>query len=169
VASGDLFDAELGKSVGMATITLNGQSVTLKLKLRDPNSGETIELPEVLYASGEPPPVDQTHDPELVGRWRYTWATAGGGASIAVDSWLIFESDGRCQAGKSKAAGGDANVGIETSGGDGFIGKWRTSDRIVYLVPEDQTNGSPLGRYYVEGNKMLLTYNNGDKRIYYRR
>ncbi|MBN2430235.1 MAG: hypothetical protein JXQ27_02110 [Acidobacteria bacterium] len=47
-------------------------------------------------------------------------------------------------------------------------GQWKTSQRADYLHAVPGGPGKPYARYYVEGNRMMFTFDNGNREIWYR-
>ena len=168
-ARGDVKDPQSNQVGGTFELTRRGEELDLRLTLRDPESGQTLTLPTITYKKGEPPPMKAELDPQLVGRWRFTSTYVSGEFSAASDTWFILSGDGTYAYGGGKVGAGDASASAVTGDGDFERGRWRAEDRILYLATGDA--GAPwqrLGRYYADGERMMLTYDNGNKKVWER-
>jgi hypothetical protein len=194
-ARGDLKNPLDGQLLGTINLTLDGDRLSIDMSLRNPETGEAVDAPRAVLTRSRPAPSDvqassirgtaaggpagdtrsqspapdvSKNDPRVVGRWRYTWTAASGGASMAVDEWLYIEADGTCRDGPRKSAGGDANTGFQGSDEAGPLCHWRTENKQLYSKLASATDWNVIGRYTLHENKMMITYPNGNKRIYYR-
>jgi hypothetical protein len=166
---GSVKDPESGVVAGNFTLTRKGEeNLVLSITLRHPETGETLDVPPITYARGEPPPVNVTLDRDLVGRWRYTWTAVSDDITAATDTWLILKADGTYEYGYSKGGAGGAGGSIITDRGDASTGKWRCENRILLYQEAGSSAWQGFARYYVEGEKMMLTYDDGSKKIWYR-
>ena len=164
-ATGEVRDATTAASMGTIELTLNGDALVMTLTPIDPRGGAPLPLPAVTYTRGMPPPVDVQLDAQLTGRWRHTWTPGSGGPAEAVDVLLVLNPDGSVEYGKSKP---EAISGIDTAGDDGFAGKWRTSDRTLHVMPGGHSRWVAFARYHLDGAKLVLTFNDGGRQVYYR-
>ena len=171
-ARGDVKDAATAARLGTVDLTLAGDTVELKLSALDPRSGAAFELPPARYARGVPPPIDVQLDAQLAGRWRHAWgggeAGAGADATTAAETWLVLNPDGSVQYGKSKSSLGDASGIPITEEDGGFAGKWRTTDRTLHVMPDGHARWAPYAQYQIDGDKLLLTFNDGSRQVYSR-
>jgi hypothetical protein len=167
-ARGDLKDPQNNQIGGTFELTRRGDELDLKLTLRDAESGQTLTLPTITYKSGQPPPVSVQLDPQLVGRWRYTSTYVSGDFSAASDTWLILNPDGTFEYGYGRVGAGGSSASIVTDRGDAETGKWRAEDRVLMYQGTGSAAWQPFARYYVEGNNMMLTYDNGKRQVWER-
>ncbi|GIX46723.1 MAG: hypothetical protein KatS3mg131_0934 [Candidatus Tectimicrobiota bacterium] len=98
---------------------------------------------------------------------------SGGGASLAMQTFLTVSADGTFSYGSARAVGGGETPwgtwGVDTgTGGDTMSGRWRTADRILYLLHPTTGQWVPAARYYVEGNQLLLYLPDGSRELWYR-
>lgn len=108
-------------------------------------------------------------DPALVGLWRYSDSYTSGDFSLATEKYLEVNLDGTYKYGNGRVVGG-GNSGTFDSGrgGDDFVtGRWRTENGIIY-IDEGYGTWTPYCGYYVEGDKLMMKFNDGSKEIWYR-
>ena len=86
-----------------------------------------------------------------------------------VDALVVTRRpDGTVQYGSSKPAAAGA-AGMTTADEEGgFAGKWRTTDRTLHVKPTGRAHWTPYARYQLEGEKLLLTFNDGSRQVYHR-
>jgi len=106
-------------------------------------------------------------DSALVGRWRQSNSMTSGSYSGVVETSMTINPDGSYRYGDGKFAGGGAGGSGHSYGGDATMGKWKTQNRIIY-IQEGGNQWQPYARYYVENNKMMLTFDDNSKQIWYR-
>ena len=177
-ATGELHD-EAGARVPLV-LSLEGERLTLAVHAQGPNA-PALEI--ALAKSGAAPrapagsrgaPAPQTQaraiDPALVGRWSKSESYTSGDFSAASETNIHLFPDGTYRFGASKLyGGGDAgSFGSEGAGG-GEQGRWSTAGRILYVLDSASGQWSAYARYYVEGNRALLTYGNGKREVWQRR
>ncbi len=108
----------------------------------------------------------EERNPALVGAWGRTDTLSSGDASMSTKLSLLICGDGSFTRTVGDSVGGGAGWSGENRGADSTRGKWRTQGKIIY------TNGgggwTPYARYYVEGAKLMLTFDNGSREIWYR-
>ena len=173
-ASGPLVDPESGMEAGTFEITAKGSALEVRLVVKDPHSGVTVTLPPIPFqrvsataTRAARPAAPGQRDPSLVGRWRYTSTYVSGSFSVATDQWLILAADGTCST-DANMAGGGADSSFTASGGDAPVGRWRSEGRVLYVSDSPNEEPQALARYYVEDGRMLLTYGNGNKKVWER-
>lgn len=108
-------------------------------------------------------------DPALVGIWHYSDSYTSGDFSMATEKYMEVRYDGTYSYGNGRVIGG-GDAGSFDSGNDGsdvLTGKWRTENGIIY-IDEGYGNWIPYCGYYVEGDKLLLKFDNGEKELWYR-
>lgn len=180
--AGQLTDPQTGGGSGFEA-TLRGEDLELVLQSQDPYSGQarpvtmtfrrmaTGARPSVgAGVGGATPTVPQgQRDPALVGVWRQSQSMSGGGASMVVESFLRISADGSFTLGGGRAVGGGAGWGGDTgSGGVEESGWWKTENRIVYTQSAGGGGWQPYARYYVEGGKLMFTFGDESRQIWYR-
>jgi hypothetical protein len=108
-------------------------------------------------------------DPALVGVWRQSESMSGGGTSMVVESFLRINPDGSFALGGGRAVGGGANWGGDTgSGGVDETGFWKTENRVVYVQSAGGGGWQPYARYYAEATKLMFTFGDESRQIWYR-
>jgi hypothetical protein len=107
-------------------------------------------------------------DQRLVGRWLNTETYVSGDVSFATDTWFILNADGTYEYGHKKTAGGGMAGSIVGERGDAETGHWRAEDKQLLLRDPSTGNWTPVARYALDGGTMMLTYGNGNKKIWYR-
>jgi len=109
-------------------------------------------------------------DPALIGRWVQRDSYTSGDFSMVNEKRVTLFPDGTYRFGPGRViGGGDAgsfDSGAGGASGDG--GRWRTQGQILYAMEHGSMGWEPYARYYVEGNKLLLTFGNGQREIWYR-
>ena len=171
---GKFFDSGTG-AVLPCTASLDGSTIRFDVEVFNPRSGESQHL-KLTFSRESTALTDKRlrqnaggseqalHNPIVVGRWRHTYAQGSDGYSIAVDTWMIVNADGTYEYGEGKAAG----EGLQVEGGPTSRGHWRTHGQYLHFKEAGAQHWVPLARYYVEANKMLLTYGDGEREIWYR-
>lgn len=108
-------------------------------------------------------------DPALVGLWRYSESYTSGDFSMVTQRFLEVRPDGTYSYGKGQVAGGGNSGSFDSGrGGDVITGKWRTENGMIYIDEGGYGNWVPYSGYYVEGNSLMLKFNNGAKEIWER-
>lgn len=158
---------------GDVEIVRDGDAMTMSLTVSDPASGasQTLRVPLTAVAgaaAGAKSDGSVERDPSLIGRWRHTEAGGSGGFTYAIDTWLTIAEDGSYRYGDSKMGAGDASFSTVNEGGDAQVGQWRTEDKIMYVKSDENSEWAPFAKYYAEENRMMLTYNNGNKQVWER-
>jgi hypothetical protein len=167
-ARGEVRDPQAPQVAASFEMTRDGANLAFTLTLRDPQSGQTVNVPTITLAAGEPPRVDAKLDPGAVGRWRHTWAQASGGFSVAIDYWMTLGADGTFAYGDSQMAGGGADSSFVGERGDVERGHWRAEGGVLYSSQDNGATWHRYAKYYVEGDNMMLTYDNGMRQVWER-
>lgn len=108
-------------------------------------------------------------DPSLVGLWHYSDSYTSGDFSMTTEKYMEVRMDGTYSYGNGRVIGG-GDAGSFDSGNDGsdlLTGRWRTENGIIY-IDEGYGNWTPYCGYYVEGNTLMLKFNDGSKELWYR-
>ncbi len=108
-------------------------------------------------------------DPALVGLWSYSESYTSGDFSMATEKYMEVRYDGTYSYGNGRVIGGGDSGTFDsgTDGNDVLTGRWRTENSIIY-IDEGYGNWVPYASYYVEGDKLLIKFNNGEKELWYR-
>lgn len=122
-------------------------------------------------------PADAEHDRLLVGRWVHESGYSSGNGrdgSMASQDVLYFLEDGRLADGGSQTVvGGGGWSGSSESAGTGVVEGvlWYNKGNQLYLAvfKDGQNQQVHLGKYYMEGNNMLVTGTDGTKMLYQKR
>ncbi|MEJ2615088.1 MAG: hypothetical protein P8Z35_09020 [Ignavibacteriaceae bacterium] len=108
-------------------------------------------------------------DPILIGLWRYSKSYTSGGFSMVSEKYMEIRADGTYSYGNGRVVGGGNSGSFDSGGGGDFLtGKWCTENRIIYIDENSSGDWIPYSGYYVEGNSLLLKFNNGSKEIWHR-
>jgi hypothetical protein len=171
--AGGRFEGQVTGSAGTLRFVLERRGAQLagRFTLITPD-GRTREAPEVLYsrveegagegAGGGSPGGGGGERPEaLVGHWRYTETFARDGISWATDNHLVLEVDGVCRS-WSRTEGSVSSSEPEERG------RWKTEGRDLLLQPLGGGGWQPAGRFAADGDRLMLTLPNGDKRVFER-
>jgi hypothetical protein len=106
-------------------------------------------------------------DQNLVGLWRYTDTYVSGEYSFATDYFIQFNSNGVILVTDGRTAGGGPTSSLDSGEGDTHQGIWKTESKTLYTKEEGGQWGV-YAKYYVDGNTMMFTYNNGRKQVWER-
>jgi hypothetical protein len=79
---------------------------------------------------------------------------------------LLICPDGSYLRAVGDSVGGGAGWSGESRGADATRGRWRTQGGIVYV--NGGAGWEAYARYYVEGSKLMLTFESGSREIWYR-
>lgn len=108
-----------------------------------------------------------TRDDRLPGLWRYTESYVSGEYSFATDYFIQFKSNGILLVTDGRTAGGGPTSSLDTGDGDTHQGWWKTENKTLY-TKEEGGQWTVYAKYYVEGNTMMFTFNNGNKQVWER-
>jgi hypothetical protein len=165
-ATGEIRHAGTAVTLGTASLTLSGNTLTLAMTAVDHETGSRHEVPIRIYTRGPPPPIEVQRDAQLVGRWRHALAGQESSEdSPAGDLWLILDRDGGAGHGRSSGHP-TALLGLQRSGDDRLVGRWRSGGQMLYLLPTGSEQWVPFARYRVETGRLVLTFNDGTTRSY---
>lgn len=183
-ATGTLSDPQAGGTMNVELV-MQGDQLTLILLVQDPNTRQINRIPAQFQRGtaaqpgmgtgsgmGAGPAAEENveRDPALIGAWSYTDSMTSGDASMVTQQFLQINAEGTYAIGNGRAVGGGAGWSADTgSGGDVARGQWRTLERIVYVKENGVGQWTPYARYYVEGSRMMLTFADGSRQIWYRR
>lgn len=110
-------------------------------------------------------------DANLIGVWTKEDITSDPSFSYVTVTVAELRPDGSFLQYDGGSAGGTGSASVRTGpSGDIMRAEWRTSDGTLQLRPQDATRWISVARYYIDGNKLLLTYrDDGRREIWYRR
>lgn len=124
--------------------------------------------PSTGSARAPDPPV-AGRDPALVGVWATQVVTSTPGGSMATQLLMEIRADGTLVDLGSRSVGGIPGVGGDTGlQGGGDVAAWQTEGNVLQ-VSYGGSAWVPLARYDVSGNRVLLVYYDGDRKVWYRR
>jgi hypothetical protein len=116
-------------------------------------------------------------DKRIVGTWKheenYSSGSGSNYGSSSTVSYLSFNEDGTMTDEGSRSVISGSNYSGDTGKSESKVVEgvfWYSENSQIYLyVTEGSKNQSvPLGKYYIEGNAMLVTGSNGKKMLYQR-
>jgi len=147
--------------------TLSGVNLTLRLV----ENSESIEL--VFTRTSATPvtssgnnPSKTTIDQRLIGDWRYTYTYVSGEFSFATDYHMSLHPDGTMVYREGRTAGGGSDVSIDSGENEDTHLQWKTEGQTIYV---DGGNGwEYLAKFAVDNSTMLMTYENGNKKVWER-
>jgi len=164
---------EKNQSVVVNTITAKATSSSTQ-----PSTGSTAtpggRTPQP--PQGRPGTDTVSRDLHLVGKWRKTNSNVirgGNGGSFAITSeiYCVIKADGSFAYGAGQTLFSSQNRQGSATGGSGqggvTRGKWKTSANVLYWSTDGST-WTPLGKYAISGNSMVLYYPNGAKELWER-
>ena len=108
-------------------------------------------------------------NPHLVGLWSAQVSNAGSDGSFAVELYMEFRNDGYLVDRGSRAMASVDGAGLDggiVATGDAVL--WRSNGATIY-VSADAAQWAPLARYEISGQRLLLTYYDGSRQLWYRR
>jgi hypothetical protein len=86
---------------------------------------------------------------------------------MSTQYFLTISANGTYSMRTGRSAGGGAGWGASSGGGGAIAsGKWKTQGKVV-MVSEGGPY-QPYARYYVEAQKLMFTFSNGNREIWYR-
>jgi hypothetical protein len=115
---------------------------------------------------GAPAQPAEQRDSNVAGSWSRTDTLSSGADSLSTKLSLLICADGSYTSTTGDSVGGGAGWGAESRGSDSIRGRWRTEASILYI--NTGAGWETYARYYVEGAKMMLTFESGQKEIWYR-
>lgn len=112
-------------------------------------------------------PAEQ-RDPNLAGNWSRSETINGGSAFVATQMSLLICADGTYARKAGETVGGGAYWHYESGSGSDKVtrGRWRTEGNIVYI--DSGMGWEPYARYYIEGNSLMFTFQNGNREVWSR-
>ena len=119
-------------------------------------------------AGGGTPADGFERDPALVGTWVYQDTYISGSFSGTTRFVLRVLPDGSYTYGEGQVTAGDGSFSGSSGGGDVTQGRWRTQGSVVYIQEPGVSQWQPYARYYIEGSRMLFTFGDGSRQIWYR-
>lgn len=188
-ASGTMNDPQTGGTLQFEA-GLEGDQLTLTILAPNPQTGQVTRMP-VVFQRGEGAAAGGTmggaggqtggvagrggandgfeRDPALIGMWTHSESMSSGQFSGVSQVQMQINPDGTYLYGNGRFVGGGPGIsGDSGTGGDVTRGQWRTQDRIVYIMEPGVGQWTPYARYYVEGARMMFTFGDGSKQIWYR-
>jgi hypothetical protein len=81
---------------------------------------------------------------------------------------MTVHADGTFLYGGSRVVGGGAGWGGDSGAGDYERGQWKTVGKVIHIREAGGGPWQPYARYYIEGGRMMLTFGDGSKQIWYR-
>lgn len=124
---------------------------------------ETPSRSSAIVAGADPAKLDRA----LFGLWRYTDTYVSGEYSFATDYFIQFNPDGVVLITNGRAAGGGPTSSIVSGEADTHEGIWKSENKTLW-VRDAENPWQIYARYAVDGNSMMLTYNNGNKQVWER-
>jgi len=152
------------------------QQGVIHLTLNDPQTGQSIRMsfsnnPGDATGTGSmngdvSTSVNTERDPNLIGNWLYSESYTSGSYSFASQWRLIVNADGTYLYGDAKMAGGGPGSSGQSGGGDYTRGQWKTQNKTIYI--NEGYGWQPYAGYYIEGNSMLMKFEDGSKQVWKR-
>ncbi len=146
-------------------LDVNGTTVSASL-----SKGISLEP----STSTAPSPSGTERDPKVVGTWEYQENRSDPFGGSTFSQRMVLFGDGSVGDGGSDA--GFSGSGGSAMSGDRSVAKipnvsWYTSNRNLYFsgTENGQTQTEKLGRYHIEQGAMLITTDNGQKVLFYKK
>ncbi len=120
-------------------------------------------------SSSTPAAVGGALDPLMVGVWAHQEIYNSGDFSGTTQETMQVHPDGTFVLGGGQVSvSGSFFSGNTGGGGETLHGFWQTQGNIVYVRGQGQTQWVPFARYYIENGRMLLTFGDGSRQVWYR-
>jgi hypothetical protein len=144
-----------------------GQSMVFQ---RNPSGGQPGQSATPMARPPTNAQVAGNRDPALVGLWVRDETMVDPTMTLTTQTIMVLQADGQFEQGEGRVVGGGAGFSFD-SGSDQQrdIGQWRSEDGLVYVTGAGLSQWIPCCRYYVEGGRMLLTFDDGSRQIWYKR
>lgn len=109
-----------------------------------------------------------SRNPALVGLWSRTDSLVSGGASMSTKYYLRVNGNGTFETGAGESAGGGGGWSFGGGGGVEITGRgtWKTQGNVVYVSEGGAFH--PYARFALVGGKLMFTFANGKREIWYR-
>ncbi len=154
---------------------LLGMQLTITINDINPLTGKEEEM-QFVFNRGTAPPTSLANDNNLnkpannidqsiVGLWRRTETYVSSGYSFATDYFMQFNGNGVVLVSDGRTAGGGPTSSIDSGTGDVHQGTWKTEGNRLWMN-DGASSWVNYARYYVEGNSMMLTFNNGKNEVW---
>lgn len=105
-------------------------------------------------------------DPNLCGSWSRTESMSSGDFSMATRHFLVVRPDGTYTLGTGDMVGGGSMGSLASRGNDSVSGRWKAEGGIVHV--QEYGAWQPFARYYVEAGKLMFTFGDGSREVWYR-
>lgn len=162
VADGDQrLDIDLSRADGQMSY-LRG---AVENAVRDMGPPTCSDEPQANTAEPGAAPVER--DPNLVGSWSRTDSFSSGDASMATRLTLLICADGSYVRTVGETVGGGAGWSAESRGAESTRGQWRSEGGVVY-IRSAMGGWEPYAQYYVEGPRLMLTFEGGQREVWTR-
>ena len=176
IASPQQINMELGlMGIPFAQITLQKQGIKSGNNYANaPNNGNPFAASN--FTPHEPPAATNTNfDLNLAGSWINSENLGGsyGSGYMAIEKLMYFGQDGSFEFGASRSYGGGSSWSYDGStwSEPEYTGRYITKGNQILLT---EVNGqtlnqpSPICTYFIDDNKMAITYDDG-KKVYFAR
>ncbi len=157
------FDGEPLHDMGQSVMFQRSEEATQQPEPAAPGAAPAGSQPGAGSADG-------IGDPVLVGRWVKEDTTVDPQMSVTTQLIMELHADGSFVQYGGETAGGGAGFSFRSDEGEERdVGQWRAEENVIYVRGEGLPQWTPCCRYYVEGDRMLITYDDGSREIWYRR
>jgi hypothetical protein len=144
-----------------------GQSAVFRRTSTQPQPGQS---PTPQPTPPATTPAAGAHDPALVGVWVREETMVDPIMTLTTQTIMVLDAGGDFEQGEGRVVGGGAGFSFDTgSGQERDVGQWRSEGEIVYVTGAGLNQWIPCCRYYVEGGRMLLTFDDGSRQIWHKR
>ena len=130
----------------------------------------SVEGAYYIFSSEEPKQskpaltIKENLDPELIGSWRYTEVNNTDDFSVTTDYFLMLNEEGTFV---YKIGDSDGDAGNFSSGSnESHSGNWKSIHNAIYLKENDEWK--VFAKYNLDGNLLLLEFENGQKQTWNR-
>ena len=116
-----------------------------------------------------PETTEATLNSGLIGLWAAQVTTVGSDGSLAVELYIEIRGDGYLVDRGTRAMASFEGAGLDNSAQANDEAVLWQSDATTIYVSSNAVQWAPLARYELSGRRLLLTYYDGSRQLWYRR
>ena len=133
-----------------------------------PDISRAVEYPARALSGSAQGETDALRDARLVGLWTAQVRTSSAAGRLSAELYMEIRSDGYIVDRGSRSVASFDGAGLDSgmaAGGESAL--WRTDGSTIF-VSQDAANWAPLARYEISDRRLLLTYYDGSRQLWYR-
>lgn len=174
-ATGEFITPDGMIDFGDWTVTAVSGGIDIAMSIVNLETGEPVEIPTVFCAVARSPAAPQQGSPavagsldsRLIGAWRHTHVYGSGQFSGIVEDYLWLNEDGTYRE-SGNAAAGDANNSMITGPGNAASGRWKTEDKVLYVMAAGSYEWQKWSAYVCDGERLLFKFSKNSSKIWQR-